>query len=413
MKNLLILLVAVSIIVIGCCSKVNKQIHQGKWRGVLLIDKTDTKNELPFIFEYISEGSSGAKLTIFNADEKITSDNVSIKADSVFIKMPVFQDEIRAKIINMDSLVGEYYHYGSKSKYGIPFYATSRQKERFPLNGEKSLIDVSGRWETTMQPGDSEEYKIIGEFKQSGNKVTGTFLTSSGDYRYLEGIAEGKKFMLSCVDGAHTLLFKADITPDGRLDNGVLLGGPNWVEKWIAVKNENAKLPDPEKLSSIKEGTEKIDFRFRDLNGNYVSLSDKKFEGKNIVIQIMGSWCPNCMDETRLFADLYKTYKDKGIEFIGLCFESDNFDESKVRMERFVKQLNADYTFLYAGEVGNKQVLSALPFMKDFKGYPTTIYLDKNHKPLKVVTGFSGPGTGEHYEKLKTETINYLNTLVK
>jgi len=117
------------------------------------------------------------------------------------------------------------------------------------------------------------------------------------------------------------------------------------------------------------------------------------------------------MDETRLYSELYKTYKDKGFEFIGLCFESNNYDESKARIERFVNQLNAGYTFLYAGEVGNKQVLTALPFMKDFKGYPTTIYLDKNHKPLKVFTGFSGPGTGEHYEKLKTEIINYLNSL--
>lgn len=395
----------------GGCSRINKQMQQGKWRGILLIDKTDSRNELPFIFEFSKTGTGGMEMTIYNAGEKIKADEILIKGDSVFIKMPVFKDEIHAKIISSDSLAGQYFHFGSKSSYGIPFYATTKQKNRFHETGVKSLIDVSGRWETTMQPGDSDEYKIIGEFRQTGSRVTGTFLTTSGDYRYLEGIAEGNKFLLSCIDGAHTLLFKAEITPDGKLDNGVLIGGPSWVEKWRAVKNENAVLPDPEKQSSIKAGTGVVDFKFKDLNGNDVSLSDKKFEGKNIVLQIMGSWCPNCMDETRLYSELYKTYKDKGFEFIGLCFESNNFDESKARIERFVTQLNAGYTFLYAGEVGNKQVLAALPFIKDFKGYPTTIYLDKTHKPLKVFTGFSGPGTGEHYEKLKTEIINYLNSL--
>jgi len=410
MKNIIIILFSVLMLFSGC-SRINKQMQQGKWRGILLIDKTDSRNELPFIFEFSKTGTGGMEMTIINADEKIKADEVTMKGDSVFIKMPVFKDEIHAKIIRNDSLAGQYFHFGSKSSYGIPFYATTKQKNRFHETGVKSLIDVSGRWETTMQPGDSDEYKIIGEFRQTGSRVTGTFLTTSGDYRYLEGIAEGNKFLLSCIDGAHTLLFKAEITPDGKLDNGVLIGGPAWVEKWLAVKNENAKLPDPEKQSSIKAGTGTVDFKFKDLNGNDVSLSDKKFAGKNIVLQIMGSWCPNCMDETRLYSELYKTYKDKGFEFIGLCFESNNYDESKARIERFVNQLNAGYTFLYAGEVGNKQVLTALPFMKDFKGYPTTIYLDKNHKPLKVFTGFSGPGTGEHYEKLKTEIINYLNSL--
>lgn len=412
MKNIIIILFSVLMLFSGC-SRINKQMQQGKWRGILLIDKTDSRNVLPFIFEFSKTGTGGMEMTIINADEKIKADEVTMKGDSVFIKMPVFKDEIHAKIIRNDSLAGQYFHFGSKSSYGIPFYATTKQKNRFSETGVKSLIDVSGRWETTMQPGDSDEYKIIGEFRQTGSRVTGTFLTTSGDYRYLEGIAEGNKFLLSCIDGAHTLLFKAEITPDGKLDNGVLIGGPAWVEKWQAVKNENAKLPDPEKQSSIKEGTGIVNFKFKDLNGNDVSLSDKKFAGKNIVLQIMGSWCPNCMDETRLYSELYKTYKDKGFEFIGLCFESNNYDESKARIERFVNQLNAGYTFLYAGEVGNKQVLTALPFMKDFKGYPTTIYLDKNHKPLKVFTGFSGPGTGEHYEKLKTEIINYLNSLEK
>jgi len=410
MKNIIIILFSVLMLFSGC-SRINKQMQQGKWRGILLIDKTDSRNELPFIFEFSKTGTGGMEMTIINADEKIKADEVTMKGDSVFIKMPVFKDEIHAKIIRNDSLAGQYFHFGSKSSYGIPFYATTKQKNRFSETGVKSLIDVSGRWETTMQPGDSDEYKIIGEFRQTGSRVTGTFLTTSGDYRYLEGIAEGNKFLLSCIDGAHTLLFKAEITPDGKLDNGVLIGGPAWVEKWQAVKNENAKLPDPEKQSSIKEGTGIVNFKFKDLNGNDVSLSDKKFAVKNIVLQIMVSWCPNCMDETRLYSELYKTYKDKGFEFIGLCFESNNYDESKARIERFVNQLNAGYTFLYAGEVGNKQVLTALPFMKDFKGYPTTIYLDKNHKPLKVFTGFSGPGTGEHYEKLKTEIINYLNSL--
>jgi thiol-disulfide isomerase/thioredoxin len=148
------------------------------------------------------------------------------------------------------------------------------------------------------------------------------------------------------------------------------------------------------------------------MNGEKVTLDDPKYKNKVVVLQIMGSWCPNCMDETRLLTQLYDTYKQKGLEIIGLCYESNDFNLAKPRIERFSKQLNAKYDFLYAGEVGNKSVLETLPFLKEFKGYPTTIYLDKNHKVTKIYTGFEGPGTGQYYEKLKNDITKYIEKLL-
>ena len=125
----------------------------------------------------------------------------------------------------------------------------------------------------------------------------------------------------------------------------------------------------------------------------------------------MGSWCPNCMDETRLFNELYEKYNQKGLQIISLCFESNNFEESKERIERFVKQLGAKYDFLYAGEVG-KNINETLPFIEKLNGYPTTLYVNKEHKIVKVYTGFSGPGTGKHYVKTKEEVIKTIESLL-
>jgi thiol-disulfide isomerase/thioredoxin len=410
-KNIIIVSV-ISLLFLSCGKSNKTDLKQGAWRGVLLIDKENPSVELPFNFTFEKSSEGKGKIVITNADEKITTDEISFSGDSIFIKMPVFKDEIRAKVINADSILGEYMHYGSKSKYGIPFYASAGKTERFTGAMKQPALDISGRWEATFQPGDSDEYKTVGEFMQKGNHLTGTFLTSSGDYRFLEGAVSGNDMMLSCLDGAHSLLFKATIASDGKLQNGILIGGPTWKEKWIAVKNDKAELPDPEKQSAIKEGTDIIDFTFVDLSNKKVSLSDDKYKGKAVVVQIIGSWCPNCMDETRLFSELYITYQPKGLEIIGLCFESKDFEESRQRIERFVKQLNAKYDFLYAGEVGNKQLMQVLPFMKDFKGYPTTIYLDRNHKVVKVYTGFSGPGTGKHYEKQKNDVVQTFDKLV-
>ena len=411
MKKAITLFLSVGIIFLSC-SKKEMEMKTGNWRAVLTIQKNDLREEIPFTFSFLRSQDGTEQMEIMNAEEKIKVNEIYYSGDSVFIKMPVFKDEIKAKMYEADSIAGEYFHYGSRSNYGIPFYAVWGKTERFEGKNQSPAFDISGRWETIMQPGDSDEYKMVGEFIQEGNKLTGTFLSAAGDYRYLEGVVSGNEFLLSAADGSHTILFKATIKDSNIIEDGILIGGPAWQEKWKAIKNKDAELPDAGKLSQVKEDV-KIEFSFPDMNNNKVSLSDEKFKNKVVILQIMGSWCVNCMDETKLFAELYKTYQPKGLEIIGLSFESKDFEESKKRIERFAKQLNAEYTILYAGEANRKSLFEALPFIKEFKGYPTTIYLDRNRNVVKVHTGFSGPGTGSHFEKLKTEIIQFIENLLR
>jgi thiol-disulfide isomerase/thioredoxin len=393
------------------CGKKQIETSKGLWRGNIQLNESPSESQMPFLFNWTKGNDNKDEITIINAEETITVNEISYSGDSVFIKLPVFKDEIKAKMVSKDSIVGLYYHSGSRSKYTMPFYAVAGKKDRFDVEIKQSAIDVSGRWETTVEPGDSAEYKMIGEFKHTGNKVTGTFLTTSGDHRYLDGVVSGNKLMLSSIDGNHTILITATINKDGELENGLFIGGPKWRDKWIAKKNEKFKLQEPDSITKIKEGTGAIDFTFADMTGKRISLSDSKYNDKPVIVQLMGSWCPNCMDETKLFNELYEKYNTKGLQIIGLCFESNNFEESKERIERFVKQLNAKYDFLYAGEVG-RNIIETLPFIDKINGYPTTLYLNKEHKVIKVYAGFSGPGTGKHYFTEKEAIIKTIESLL-
>lgn len=410
MKNTIYILLFISLL-ISSCGKQSPNVTKGFWRGNIQLNDVPAESQMPFLFTWnkVSEGKD--EITIINAEEKISVTEITYTGDSVFIKLPVFKDEIKARIVSKDSIAGLYYHVGSRSKYAMPFYAVAGKEIRFGGEIVPPSANISGRWETTVAPGDSTEYKIVGEFKQTGNKLTGTFLTTSGDHRYLDGIVSGSKMKLSSVDGNHTILITADITKDGRLENGLFIGGPKWREQWTAVKNENFKLPEPETITKVKEGTGVIDFTFADMTGKRISLSDEKYKNKPVIVQLMGSWCPNCMDETRFFNELYPKYNLSGLQIIGLSFETNNFEESKERIERFVKQLNAKYDFLYAGEVG-KNISETLPFIEKLNGYPTTLYLNREHKIVKVYTGFSGPGTGDHYLNTKEEIIKTIESLL-
>jgi thiol-disulfide isomerase/thioredoxin len=392
------------------CSKPKNEMSQGIWRGNIVLHKDDGKSTMPFLFSVEKNKDGKTLITIMNAEERISVNEISYRNDSVFINLPVFKDEIKAFIKSSNEISGEYYHVGSRSKYSMPFTAVAGAKERFENVKPSSASNISGKWELTGDPGDSTEYKMIGEFVQKGSIVTGSVLTTSGDYRYLDGVVSGDELLLSTLDGTHTLLFRADIK-DNKLENGVLIGGPTWNDKWIGIKNENAKLPDAGSITKLKGDGKNIDFTFSDLSGKRVSLSDEKYKGRPVIVQLMGSWCPNCMDETKLFNELYEKYNPKGLRIIGLCFESNNFEESKLRIERFVSQLNAKYDFLYAGEVG-KSIKETLPFIEKLNGYPTSLYLDKDHNVVKILTGFSGPGTGKYYTELKDEIVATIEKLL-
>jgi hypothetical protein len=84
-----------------------------------------------------------------------------------------------------------------------------------------------GRWSAIIGEGDGRD-TTVGEFKQVGQKVTGTFLTTTGDYRFLEGTVSGDQLYLSCFDGGHAFLFTAKIADTNTLTDGKFFAGLSW-----------------------------------------------------------------------------------------------------------------------------------------------------------------------------------------
>ena len=240
-------------------------------------------------------------------------------------------------------------------------------------------------------------------------------LTPTGDYRYLSGVLDGDSLRVSTFDGAHAFLFTAKVGNDRKIDGGIFYSGATHAEPWIAVKNENATLPDVAAMY-LKEGEHKLDFRFRDLNKKWVSINDARFRNKVVVIQIMGSWCPNCMDETAFLSEYYDQNRKKGVEVIGLAYEySTDFERSKKSIEKFKNRFNVHYTLLNTGVTVTDSLRTekTLPQLTPIKSFPSTIFLDRKGKVARIHTGFEGPGTGEHYEALKKEFAETVERLLK
>jgi thiol-disulfide isomerase/thioredoxin len=218
--------------------------------------------------------------------------------------------------ISRDEWNGEWINYSRKTNQSIPFNAKAGISYRFFESEGDPSVNVSGRWETRFSPDTKDSSFAIGIFNQEKDHLAGTFLTTTGDYRYLDGMIVKDSLYLSCFDGAHAYLFKAKM--EGTKMKGIYLSGNHWKEEWIAERNEKIELPNPDSLTFLKTGYDKVNFSFPDLDSNMIQLSDKKFQNKVILIQIMGSWCPNCIDESIFLSDYYNKNYSKGMEIIGI-----------------------------------------------------------------------------------------------
>ena len=364
-------------------------IKSGVWRGVLTLSEKKNEIILPFNFD-VTYVKGKPFITVRNAEEKIDITEISIVKDSVIFKMPVFDSEFRTQLKN-DTLTGFWRNYAKKEKNKILFEAYYGEKNRFVtqpetnIDGKGTIMNFSGKYEVTFNAKKEDEYKAIGIFKQQGNILTGTFLTETGDYRFLEGVVQNNNMVVSCFDGSHAFLFfanSAKLKGDADSLTGRFYAGISGTEEWIAVRNEKFELKDPESITYLKSPDEKISFSFPDLNNKIVSLSDEKFKNKVVIIEIMGTWCPNCMDETAYMAKVYKQYKSKGLEIVALAYErTTDFEKAKNNVQRSKAKFGADYEFLITGLTGKAKASESFPFLNSISNISGSIAASCGTKP--------------------------------
>ena len=373
--------------------------------------------ELPFNFEIVYENEQDFHLVIQNGSEKIRVDNIiygrdpKTAKDTVLIHFPVYDSYIKA-IYEENVMEGEWV-VTNRGEYRIPFVAKQGKNHRFTTLKKEPVIDVSGKWEVNFLGMDDSDppYKAIGEFEQKGNELNGTFITETGDYRYLQGTVQKDKLYLSTFDGAHAFLFEAKIQEDQTLI-GSFRSGKHYRTIWEANRNPDFELSDPFQLTSLKEGYDQIDFSFEDPDGNLISLRDEKYKDKIKIVQIFGTWCPNSRDESIFLLDYLKRQPEAPIEVIALAFEKYRDKEKSLQsIRRFKERFKVPYDVLLAGYHEKEEASRSLPMLNQFISYPTMIFIDKNDQVRKIHTGFYGPATSQ-YEYFVKDFDQIMTTLM-
>ena len=379
----------------------------GNWRAVFQL-RPDV--EVPVTFDIRTTQGGTLKAFFHNAEERFEGGRVQTKADSLFIFLDQFDNEL-AFHIEDGGLTGVL---RKQDGTGSPLPVTARTgvDYRFRDEGIKPTGDLSGTYDIIFRSEGGKEEKAVGIFRQEGNTLKATFLRITGDSRYLEGVVEGDQFYLSSFIGSGPSYYKGSFTSDGRL-NGEIIGAHSG-QGFVGLHNEKAALPDAYTLTGLKAGYSSFDFSFPDLNGHQVTLQDKKFRNKVVLVTIGGTWCPNCVDETAFLAPWYTANRQRGVEIVSIQYERQT-DTAFVRkvLTRQREKYDITYDQVFGGLADKQGVARSLPSLNTFLAFPTTIFIDRKGKVAKIHTGYSGPATGIYYQQFVKEFNEEVDSLLR
>ena len=352
----------------------------------------------------LSRSETGG-FTIQNGKEKVETEQKAIREDSMELALSIFD----ARLVLPKNPGKQFAGWYRKGDAKVPSSGLRFEAEEFsappPFDaGENN--ELKSRWPLEFLEGEKVQDKGILMLNQRGDKLEGSILTETGDYRFLNGKRSGRKAFLQTFDGGHAWFFRMEFSEDGKSLKGEFLYSQSGKQPFRGMRNDEAELAGG---FSKPEQSAKLHFVGTGSDGKKVT--EKDFEGKALVMQVMGSWCPNCLDETRFLVEEYAA-RPKGIEFVGLAFERKNDAAyAASRIETVKRKLSVPYPILWGGNASKDSASKALPSAGGIKAFPTTLFVKKGGEILKVHSGFSGPATGEAYEAWRKEFRQLLKEL--
>lgn len=374
----------------------------GLWRAWL----DSPGGELPFGIE-LSKVEDRFEAMLLNGEERIPVPSVTWSGAELTLAMPHYDSRIVATLApDGRALEGTWTkRSGPETWTKMTFHARAGVKRRFAVERTAPKTPVPARFRVKFESSDDPAVLQLSVDEQG--TASATFLTTTGDYRYLAGAWSKNTLHLSCFDGAHAFLFRAERTASGEL-RGDFWSRDSWHEGWTAKPDPGAALPDDFAQTRWVAGIDLEDLTFPDLEGRPRSLADPEFQGKARILYVFGSWCPNCHDQAAYLKELQERFGRRGLSIVGLAFElTGDFERNVRQVKRYQARHGSTYPILIAGPSDKGEATEALGALDRVRSYPTTIFLDEDGNVEAIHTGFTGPATGPTYDRLRTrfETI--------
>lgn len=362
--------------------------------GVWNFELNIQDNKIPFYMKF-----KGNKVVLKNNVELI---ELEYKKVDKKIIVPILNYDAAFELEQIgNTLKGHWVKYNRKNDYKLSMFGMKTKLKKFPIVNEVAFnSDIN--WKITFE---DNSYGIL---THKGKNTYSSIVTETGDYRYLTSKHEGDALILYGFDGLFAFYLVSGYKRDGVYE-GEMYAGLNYNQKFVTKDDPKFKLRDPNKITTYKGDLTKI--KLPNLKGEKEILIAK---GKVTVIQIFGSWCPNCIDETKYLLDWRKANPDKDVDFKIVSFERSPSKKQSLKLLRKTQKIyNIDYPILVGAYTKEKKVGDVFKGIKNFISFPTSLYIGKDGQVKEIHAGFNGPATGEYYEKFKIHFEKLMDSLLK
>lgn len=372
----------------------------GLWDGIVTVDGT----AIPFPLQ-LSQTKAGVRGVFFDGERPINpSTRGSFQGGRLQLAFDAYATKLDARL--QGGVL--------RGTYASPTltYPIEARPHRAVTYGKGPAI--AGDWLIASPNSKNEKaWRLI--VQQKGDRAYATILRVDGDTGTLSGGFRDGRYILSRYAGERPGLLEIRPQADGSL--GINLIDDDFGKQTLKAHRPNVAAKqgvegpaDPARFTTVRDQNEPFRFSAKDFAGKTVTNASPQFRGKVVLVNVMGSWCPNCHDEAPFMEALYKKYHSRGLEIVALDFEKPDQLPNPWRIKAFVKKYGLSYTVLLAGDRAN--VLKALPQTVNLKAWPTTFFLGRDGKVKIVHVGFTSPGSGAHDAELKAEITREVEGLL-
>jgi thiol-disulfide isomerase/thioredoxin len=394
---------AAALLVVGCRKPIPPR---SDWTGSLtLVDQ----RELPFHLVLDFDGPHPTGLFV-NGDERTPIPEIRLSGDSLSFIL----SEYRAAMLGVwdgNEWRGRFYRYRADT-ISNEFVARPRAPlTESPVPAGHALVGTFRVFRDTKDGADSSQTAV---FWMRRDSTFGTFIAPDGDLGLFAGTQRGDHARLSRFNGWQAFLMELDRT--GMVWTATLYARSGRPQRFrLEPRPPAATEVVQERGATMKDP--KAPFRFVGIatSGDTVRDTDARFRGKALLIDIMGTWCHNCMDAAPLLQELARTFGPDGLEVVGLSFElSDDPALARKNLTLYQQRYGITFPVLFCGSTQEANVEARVRSqVNEFGGYPTTFFIDRRGRVREIHLGFRGPGTGDGYQRQVQQYYDSVRRLLK
>lgn len=346
-------------------------------------------------------------------NEKTPIPEISRNGDSLNFQFSEYGAEMRT-VWDGHQLRGTYVRYRSEGTRSFPVHASPEAAGLADAVPADAVAPI-GTYQVHFQDDNGSGRVTVARVWTEGTRIYGTFIAPDGDYGLLDGKPTAKGIQFGRFTGWQAFLIEFE--SEGSQWSGTFYAASNDKPRpfTLGPLTEAALEASPTAVTSMKHPQDTFTFSCSSLSGETVRNTEDRFRGKALVVDIMGTWCHNCLDEAPVLQRLQDKFRNDGLEVVGLSFEvTDDAEIGRRNLSLYRDRFGLTYTLLFCGSVDDANQETRLKTqLENFFAFPTTLFIDKTGKVRTIHAGFRGPGTGQQYQSQVQELEELARGIVR